>query len=330
MNYTPPFTITNFMIDKVSSIMKNIGKLDNYQDLNKMPVLRRNNRIHSIHSSLAIEANLLSFNQVKDIIDGKTVIGPKNEIKEVKNAYSAYKLINELNPYQVKDLKRAHSVMMNLIVKESGEFRKGHEGVFDEKGNCIHLCPPPEQINLLINQLFNWMKENKNKIHPLIVSSVFHYEFVFIHPFSDGNGRIARLWQNVILSKFEIIFEYMPIETQIKKYQKEYYQAINISNQSGDSTVFIEFMLKVIDETILDLLKSTATEINRVSLYVNRLLDVMEVGVELTTAEMMSKLGLKSRISFRENYLKPALENGLIKMTIPDKPTSKNQMYYKV
>ncbi|MGI6360131.1 MAG: Fic family protein [Acholeplasmatales bacterium] len=263
MNYTPPFTITNFMIDKVSSIMKNIGKLDNYQDLNKMPVLRRNNRIHSIHSSLAIEANLLSFNQVKDIIDGKTVIGPKNEIKEVKNAYSAYKLINELNPYQVKDLKRAHSVMMNLIVKESGEFRKGHEGVFDEKGNCIHLCPPPEQINLLINQLFNWMKENKNKIHPLIVSSVFHYEFVFIHPFSDGNGRIARLWQNVILSKFEIIFEYMPIETQIKKYQKEYYQAINISNQSGDSTVFIEFMLKVIDETILDLLKSTATEINR-------------------------------------------------------------------
>lgn len=330
MNYTPPFVVTNFMIDKVSSIMKNIGKLENYKDLNKMPILRRNNRIHSIHSSLAIEANSLSFNQVRDIIDGKTVIGPKNEIKEVKNAYNAYKLINELNPYKIKDLKKAHSAMMYLIVEEFGEFRKGHEGVFDEKGNCIHVCPPLEQINLLINQLFNWMKENKNKIHPLILSSVFHYEFVFIHPFSDGNGRIARLWQNVILSKFEIIFEYMPIETQIKKYQKEYYQAINISNQSGDSTVFIEFMLKVIDETILDLLKSTTTETSRISLYVNRLLAVIQEGEELTTAEMMNKLGLKSRISFRENYLKPALENGLIKMTIPNKPTSKNQMYYKV
>ncbi len=330
MNYTPPFVVTNFMIDKVSSIMKNIGKLENYKDLNKMPILRRNNRIHSIHSSLAIEANSLSFNQVRDIIDWKTVIGPKNEIKEVKNAYNAYKLINELNPYKIKDLKKAHSAMMYLIVEEFGEFRKGHEGVFDEKGNCIHVCPPLEQINLLINQLFNWMKENKNKIHPLILSSVFHYEFVFIHPFADGNGRIARLWQNVILSKFETIFEYVPIETQIKKYQNEYYQAINISNQSGNSTLFIEFMLKMIDETILDLLKSTTTETSRISLYVNRLLAVIQEGEELTTAEMMNKLGLKSRISFRENYLKPALENGLIKMTIPNKPTSKNQMYYKV
>lgn len=330
MEYTPPFEITKIMLDKVSSIMKNIGKLDNYKDLNKMPVLRKNNRIHSIHSSLAIEANSLSFNQVKDIIDGKTVVGPQNEIKEVKNAYNAYKLMDNINPYSIKDLKSAHRVMMDLIVEKSGEFRKGHEGVFDENGNCIHVCPPPEQLNLLINKLFKWMKENKDTLHPLILSSVFHYEFVFIHPFSDGNGRIARLWQNVILSKFEEIFEYVPIETQIKKYQKEYYDAINFSNKSGNSTVFIEFMLKMIDETILDLLKNTITEANRVSLYVKKLLAVMEIGVELTTTEMMSKLGLKSRVSFRENYLKPALESGLIKMTIPNKPTSKNQMYYKV
>ncbi|NMA04845.1 MAG: Fic family protein [Acholeplasmataceae bacterium] len=330
MEYTPPFEITKIMLDKVSSIMKNIGKLDNYKDLNKMPVLRKNNRIHSIHSSLAIEANSLSFNQVKDIIDGKTVVGPQNEIKEVKNAYNAYKLMDNINPYSIKDLKSAHRVMMDLIMEKSGEFRKGHEGVFDENGNCIHVCPPPEQLNLLISKLFKWMKENKDTLHPLILSSVFHYEFVFIHPFSDGNGRIARLWQNVILSKFEEIFEYVPIETQIKKYQKEYYDAINFSNKSGNSTVFIEFMLKMIDETILDLLKNTITEANRVSLYVKKLLAVMEIGVELTTTEMMSKLGLKSRVSFRENYLKPALESGLIKMTIPDKPTSKNQMYYKI
>ena len=262
MEYTPPFEITKIMLDKVSSIMKNIGKLDNYKDLNKMPVLRKNNRIHSIHSSLAIEANSLSFNQVKDIIDGKTVVGPQNEIKEVKNAYNAYKLMDNINPYSIKDLKSAHRVMMDLIMEKSGEFRKGHEGVFDENGNCIHVCPPPEQLNLLISKLFKWMKENKDTLHPLILSSVFHYEFVFIHPFSDGNGRIARLWQNVILSKFEEIFEYVPIETQIKKYQKEYYDAINFSNKSGNSTVFIEFMLKMIDETILDLLKNTITEAN--------------------------------------------------------------------
>ncbi|MGI5897832.1 MAG: Fic family protein [Candidatus Dojkabacteria bacterium] len=329
-NYNPPFETTNVMLDRISSIMKNVGKLENYKDLNKMPILRRNNRIHSIHSSLAIEANSLSFNQVKDIINGKTVVGPQSEIQEVKNAYNAYELIKELDPYSIKDLKKAHSVMTYLVVEESGKFRKGNEGVFDEKGDCIHVCPPPEQIDVLISQLFNWMKQSKDTLHPLILSSIFHYEFVFIHPFSDGNGRIVRLWQNILLSNWEEIFEYVPIESQIKKYQDEYYKTINDCNLSSNSTVFIEFMLKMIDETIENLLESTITQGNRVSLYVDKLLDVMESGVEMTTSEMMSKLGLKSRISFRENYLKPALENGLVKMTIPDKPTSKNQMYYKV
>ena len=329
-NYIPPFDITNIMLDRISNIMKKIGKLDNYKDLNKMPVLRRNNRLRSIHSSLAIEANSLSFDQVKDIIDGKTVIGPQDEIQEVKNAYEAYKLIKEVNQYSIKDLKKVHGVMTYLTVDEAGEFRKGNEGVFDEKGNCIHVCPPPEQVDELMKQLFKWMEDNNGIVHPLILSSVFHYEFVFIHPFKDGNGRTARLWQNVILSNWEEIFEYVPIESQIKKYQEEYYSAIANCDHNGNSTEFIEFMLKMIDETLEDLIESTSVQASHISSYVNRLLDVMETGVAMTTSELMEKLNMKSRISFRDNYLNPALENGLIKMTNPDKPTSKNQMYYKV
>ena len=329
-NYIPPFDITNIMLERISNIMKKIGKLDNYKDLNKMPVLRRNNRIRSIHSSLAIEANSLSFDQVKDIIDGKKVIGPQDEIQEVKNAYEAYKLIKEVNQYSIKDLKKVHGVMTYLTVDESGEFRKDNEGVFDENGNCIHVCPPPEQVDELMKQLFKWMEDNNGIVHPLILSSVFHYEFVFIHPFKDGNGRTARLWQNVILSNWEEIFEYVPIESQIKKYQEEYYSAIANCDHNGNSTEFIEFMLKMIDETLEDLMDSTSVQASHISSYVNRLLAVMETGVAMTTSELMEKLNMKSRISFRDNYLNPALENGLIKMTNPDKPTSKNQMYYRV
>lgn len=329
-NYIPPFEITNNILDRVSSIMKSIGKLDNYKDLNKMPILRRNNRIKSIHSSLAIEANSLSFEQVKDVIDGKIVIGPQDEIQEVKNAYNAYKMIKEVDPYSIQDLKKVHGVMTYLVVKESGNFRKGNEGVFDENGNCIHVCPPPEQVNGLMKQLFDWMKNNQDKVNPLILSSVFHYEFVFIHPFSDGNGRTARLWQNIILSNWEEIFEYVPIESQIKKYQEEYYKAIANCDHKGDSTEFIEFMLRMIDETLLELLDTTSVQSSHISSYVNKLLEVMEPGVAMTRTELMEKVEMKSRASFMENYLNPAIENGLVKMTNPDKPTSKNQMYYKV
>ena len=328
-NYVPPFTITNRMLEKVSSIMKKIGKLDNYKDLNKMPILRRNNRIQSIHSSLAIEANSLSLGQVKDIIDGKTVIGPKNEIQEVENAYNAYLKISEVNPYKVADLKKMHGILTYLTVEGSGNFRTCGEGVFDENGNCIFVCPPPEQVNELMEQLFTWMKSKKDEIHPLILSSIFHYEFVFIHPFKDGNGRTARLWQNALLSNWEPLFLYVPIESEIKKYQDDYYKAIANCNKNGDSTEFIEFMLKMIDEVLEKLIININTEINHMSSYIKNLLDVMEPGINYTTKELMHLLGLKSRISFRKNYLVPALNNGVIKMASPDSPTSKNQAYYK-
>ena len=328
-NYVPPFMITNTMLDKVASIMKKIGKLDNYKDLNKMPVLRRNNRIESIHSSLAIEANSLSFDQVKDIIDGKLVIGPKNEIQEVQNAYNAYLKIGEVNPYSLEDLKSMHGILAYLTVKDSGEFRKGGEGVFDENGNCIFVCPPPDQVPRLMNQLFFWLKDKKEEIHPLILSSIFHYEFVFIHPFSDGNGRTARLWQNVILSNWEALFEYVPIESEIMKYQDEYYKTIQNCNTKEESTEFIEFMLKMIDEVLDKLIDKVDKQVYNTSLYVKKLLEVMENGITYTTTELMELLDMKSRVSFRENYLNPAINNGVVKMSYPDTPTSKNQTYYK-
>lgn len=181
-----------------------------------------------------------------------------------------------------------------------------------------------------MEDLFEFLNENKNKIHPLILSSIFHYELVFIHPFSDGNGRSARLWQTVILSNYKEVFEYLPIESQIKDNQDEYYKSIAICNNEGNSNVFIEFMLQMIDNTLEDTLKSSEKIITNSNTYVTKLLEVMDFNVPMTTTEIMQKLGLKSKESFRNNYLNPAIDNGLVKMTIPDKPTSKNQMYYRV
>ena len=295
-----------------------------------MPILRRNNRITSIHSSLAIEANSLSLDQVKDVINGKTVIGSQKEIQEVKNAYNAYEMIGKVDEYSIKDLKKVHGVMTYLTVKESGEFRKGNEGVFDENGNCIHVCPPPEQINDLMRQLFDWMRKSENEVHPLIVSSVFHYEFVFIHPFSDGNGRTARLWQNIILSKWKQLFEYLPIESQIKKYQEEYYKAINNCNHLGESTEFVEFMLKMFNEVLDETINISSLPLTEEGININKILNVMEYNIPMTANEIMEKLGIKSKETLRSTYLDPAIKKGVVALTIPDKPTSKNQMYYKL
>ena len=327
-NYVPPFEITNTIIDYISRIMEKIGKLDNYTNFNKKPLLRKNNKIRSIHSTLAIEANSLSLNQVQDVIDGKLVIGKQKEIQEVKNAYKAYEMINDINPYSIEDLKKIHGVMAYLILDESGEYRKGNEGVFDGE-KCIHICPPPKQVNELMNQLFDWMKKCKNNLHPLILSAVFHYEFVFIHPFKDGNGRIARLWHNILLSNWKEIFQYFPIESQLKKYQDKYYQAIADCNLQGSSTIFIEFMLKMIDEVLDQALNMSEMPITEKIININKLLDVMEYNKPMTANEIMNKLGIKSKETLRTVYLNPAIEEGAVALTIPDKPTSKNQMYYK-
>ena len=325
MGYIPPFTITNKMLEYVSSIMENIGEMNSYQSLSKMPILRKNNRIRSIHSSLAIEANSLSLGQVKDIINEKVVIGLKKEIEEVKNANRAYGMMEQVNPYSITDLKKVHKEMMSLLIENPGEYRLGREGVFDGE-KCIFMAPGPDMISSLMNDLFSWMEQSKEELSPLILSSVFHYEFVFIHPFLDGNGRMARLWQTVILGHWKDIFYYMPIETQIKKYQEEYYQVIDTCNHLGNSTLFVEFMLHMIDESLKEIISQSNVDV--INQNVRELLDVM-MDIPMTSREIMVRLGIKSKETFRNSYLNPAMEIGLVKMTIPDKPTSKNQKYYK-
>ena len=321
--YIPPFEISNEMLKKVSDIMEKIGKLDSFTNLDKTPYLRKQTKINSVHSSVAIENNPLSLEQVKDIIGGKLVIGEQKDIQEVKNAYKAYEMLKDINPYSINDLKKVHEVMTFLVEEVSGEFRTSSEGVFDDNGNCIFICPPGDRVNSLMNDLFEWLNENKDTIHPLILSSIFHYEFVFIHPFTNGNGRTVRLWQNSILYKWKDIFEYLPIESKIHKYQDEYYDSI------ANSNVFIEFMLKMIDETLDEAITTSHIPITNETININKLLDVMESSKPMTATEIMEKLGIKSKETLRGQYLDPAIKQGLVSLTIPDKPTSKNQMYYK-
>lgn len=328
-NYIPPFEITNSMLQKVASIMEKIGNLDNYNYLDKNPYLRKQKRISSVHSSLAIENNKLSLNEVKDVINGKIVIGDKKEIQEVKNAYKAYDMLKGIDPYSIEDLKKVHGVMTFLTVEQSGKFRTGAEGVFDGD-TCIFVCPPADMVPSLMNNLFNWMKQNKDTIHPLILSCIFHYEFVFIHPFSDGNGRMSRLWQNVILYNWKKIFEYIPIESKIHKYQDDYYKAIANSNNNGNSNEFIDFMLKMIDDALLDAISNSPVALTNEDININKLLDIMEENKPITASEIMQRLGIKSKETLRKMYLDPAIKKELIHLTIPDKPTSKNQMYYKI
>lgn len=327
--YIPPFEISNEMLKKVSDIMEKIGKLDSFTNLDKTPYLRKQTKINSVHSSVAIENNPLSLEQVKDVINGKLVIGEQKDIQEVKNAYKAYEMLKDINPYSIDDLKKIHGVMTFLVEEVSGEFRTSSEGVFDDNGNCIFVCPPGDRVNSLMNDLFEWLNENKDTIHPLILSSIFHYEFVFIHPFTNGNGRTVRLWQNSILYKWKDIFEYLPIESKIHKYQDEYYDSIAKCHKNANSNVFIEFMLKMIDETLDEAISTSHLPITNETININKLLDVMESGKPMTATEIMEKLGIKSKETLRGQYLDSAIKQGLVSLTIPDKPTSKNQMYYK-
>lgn len=325
--YNSPYTLTDEMFDLVSQIMENLGKLNGVDDLEKLPRLRRINRIKSIHSSLAIENNTLSIEQVSDVINGKKVLGPQKDIIEVHNAFNAYEEVSKIDPYSIKDLLKIHSIMTNGLVKESGMFRSGQVVVYDQDGNVIHIAPPANIVPSLIKQLFDWVKSTN--INMLIKSSIFHYEFEFIHPFNDGNGRTGRLWQTAMLASWKPIFEWIPIESIIKDNQDEYYKAIVVSTEQGESTAFITFMLKAINTAINNIIIDSKNHYNHSNNRVSKLMNVLDYYPQ-SANELMEKLNLKSRVGFRKNYLEPAIELGLVGMTNPDKPTSKNQKYYKV
>lgn len=250
---SPPFKITNDILNLVYEIGELVGKISAEKEFEKNLTLRKENRIKTIYSSLAIEQNTLTLEQVTDVINGKRVLAPLKDIKEVQNAYEIYERLEELNENSMKDLLLAHKIMTSELIKESGRFRSKNAGVYQGE-KLIHMGTLPEYIPELINNLFLWLKNSKE--HPLIKAAVFHYEFEFIHPFQDGNGRIGRLWHSLILSKWKKFFAWLPIESLVQKYQKEYYRAINNSNKDGESTEFILFMLEIIKETLIELVET--------------------------------------------------------------------------
>lgn len=326
--YKPPFHMTDRITNLVAEISEQIGRIRVLSHGNLNPHLRKENRIRTIHSSLAIEHNSLSLEQVTAIVDGRHILGNPNEIREVKNAYDAYEMMLSLNPYSVKDLLKAHSMMMDGLIPENGKFRSGGVGVFD--GDVVvHMAPPASLVPEEIEDLFSWYRSSE--IHPLIRSAIFHYEFEFIHPFADGNGRMGRMWHSLLLGNWNELFYWLPIEELIRSRQQEYYDALGKSDKEADSSAFVELMLEI----ILDTLKET-TVVGKtgddgtasLSTSVKKLLDAMG-DEELSAAEIMGRLELSHRPTFRKNYLNPALDQKLIEMTIPDKPSSRNQKYRK-
>lgn len=241
--YIPPFNITEKILHLISTISEQVGLLHaRIGTETPSPMLRKKNQIKTIHSSLAIENNTLTLKQVTDIIDGKRVLGAPDEIQEVKNAIEAYRLMSQLDALNEKDLLKTHSLMMKDLVRSAGHYRQEGVGVFDGNGNCLHMAPSPAQVPRLMGDLFAWVKSCTT--HPLIYSCVFHYEFEFIHPFIDGNGRMGRYWQTMLLSRWKGLFAWLPVETIVKEHQQDYYNVIAKCDAAGESTLFVEFMLQ--------------------------------------------------------------------------------------
>lgn len=250
----PPFKITEVILNYVAEITELSDKLTSINGLSSNPTLRRTNRIKTIQGSLAIEQNSLSIKQVTAVINGKHVLAPPKDIAEVKNAYEIYERLDELDPYSVEDLLTAHGVLTRELVAESGVFRSGQVGVVDNDGNILHFGTLPQYVPKLVEDLLTWAKSND--VHPLICSCVFHYEFELIHPFADGNGRLGRLWHTLLLSKWNPLFAWLPVESIIHENQSDYYEAINSSNDEGESTIFIEFMLSVIKKALIEAIEN--------------------------------------------------------------------------
>jgi Fic family protein len=312
----PPYKITGKILKLVASISEKIGEVNSVH-LNKPPTeLRKTNRIKTIHSSLEIEGNTLTIEQVTAIFENKRVAGPKKDILEVKNAIAVYDYLDKLNPYNFDSFCEAHGILMNGLIESAGRIRSKSVGIV--KGSEVaHIAPPVEMLNPLLNDLFDYLKNDDDLV--LIKSCVFHYEMEFIHPFTDGNGRMGRLWQTLILKDSYPVFEYLPIETLIKERQEKYYESLGKYDNEGESTIFIEFMLEIIQKSLEDLLNIqnvSLTNIDRINLF-----------------KSMVKTDYFSRKEYLKNFreissatasrdLKFAAENGLIEK-IGDKNTAR-------
>jgi len=319
---TPPFTITPAVLSLVAEIATEVGRLGALTGRGNIPKLRRKNRIKSIHASLAIENNTLTLEQVTAVIAGKRVLGKASEIQEVKNAFAAYEAMAGWNPYSTKDLLVAHRLLMSGLVDDAGRFRTRSVGIAQGE-RVVHLAPPAALVPGLMKDLLLWLKRTDN--HPLVASCVFHYELEFIHPFADGNGRMGRLWQTLILNRWNPLFAFLPVETVIRDRQAEYYRVLGACDKVGNSTAFIEFLLAALLTALREV--STADQVSdQVSDQVKSLLKLLKTK-PLSAMECMTRLKLSHRPTFRANYLNPALHQGLIERTIPEKPNSRLQKY---
>ena len=322
MSYAPPYSINPAILSLVAEIAAEVGRLGAMEGSGSVPKLRRENRIRSIHASLAIENNTLTLDQVTSVIAGKRVLGPQREIQEVKNAFAAYEAMPSWKPSALKDLLAAHRLMLEGLVDEAGKFRTRSVGIAKGK-RIVHLAPPADRVPGLMKDLLGWLK--RTDAHPLIAGCVFHYELEFIHPFADGNGRIGRLWQTLILSQWNPLFAFLPVETVIRDQQAEYYKILAACDKAGNSTAFIEYLLSALLVALRDSPNTDQVD-DQVTDQVAALLRALGTKT-LTALECMKRLKLSHRPTFRANYLNPALSAGLIERTIPDKPNSRLQKY---
>lgn len=313
----PPYEITSLILKYIASISEKIGEINAKYLVKTNPILRKQNKIKTIHSSLRIEGNVLSEQQITAILENKRVVGPEKDIAEVLNALEIYKNLNTLNHHSEKDFLKAHRILMKSLINNPGKYRASGVGIV--KGSKLeHIAPPSQNVPFLMKDLFNYLKE-KSEI-ALIKSCVFHYEMEFIHPFLDGNGRMGRLWQTVILKDEYALFEFIPFETLISKNQSAYYNALSISDKEGKSTKFIEYMLFIIDESLNELLQNSAKKLSaedRIQLFLENALD------EFTRKDYLDYFkDVSSATASRD--LKKAVDNGIIQ-----KSGDKKTTYYK-
>ena len=321
MKEAPPYSITPEIVSRVERVGEAIGRAEVSREAQELR-LRRINRIRTIRGSLAIEGNTLGEEQISAVLDGKPVIAPPREIREARNAFKAYDRYPEWNPASEADLLGAHEILMAGLLDAPGRYRRGPV-VVAGPGEVHHVGPPADRVPHLMSDLLAWVGGTRE--HPLIASSVFHYEFEFIHPFADGNGRMGRLWQTLILTRWKPLFADVPVESLIHASQREYYDAIRDSSARGESTSFIVYMLGAILGALQENRQASPQEEPQATPQVRRLLSVLDGA--MSRREILLALGLRDRKSLRQRYLSPALELGYVEMTRPDAPSDRNQKY---
>ena len=311
--YITPFTISAEAINMIAEISAQIERYAIRLEQKDGLHLRKANRIKTIHSSLAIEGNQLTEGQVADIINGKHVVAPIREIQEVKNAIATYQLYPELNPFSVKDMLKAHGVMMQALIDDAGRFRRTGVGVFSEQG-CVHMAPPADRVPMLMDDLFEWLSTSRD--HLLIRSCVFHYEFEFIHPFADGNGRTGRLWQSLILGKLHPLFEHLPVENIVHANQQAYYDAITESTRCANSAPFIDFMLGEILKTLKqhqgEPIQDVGTNVGvNVGVNEDKIIAIIRQTPRIAVKDIAERIGLTTRQT--ERIIASMKKNNLIR-----------------